>query len=116
MRTYVISIDGEEHVCPNIEKLAEVIFDNGAESEEMCDEFWSKDVDQNLSLEAKDAMLRHRFHGSSVLVDALARHILNLYVRAIRSHLQDLESGKVEAVEWENGDCGTVSVYLEDDE
>lgn len=116
MTAYVICIDGEEHFCPNIEKLAEVIFDNGAESSEMCDEFWSRDVDQSLSLEAKDAMLRHRFHGSSVLVDALARHILNLYVRVIRSHIRELETGEAEVVVWENGDCGTVSVHLEEDE
>lgn len=112
---YVLDIDGERHECPTIEKLAEAIFDNGAESEEMCDEFWSID-DGSLCVTAKDAMLRHVFHGSSIPVEILAHHVLTKYLRVVRSAVYALDRGEVDAVEWENGDCGTVSVHLEDDE
>ena len=115
MRMYVIRIGDEEYECPTMEKLAEVVFDHAAESSEMCDEFWSKDVDRPLSVEAKDAMLRYRFHGSTVLVDALARHVLTLYARVIRSHLRDLEAGRADVAEWECEYC-TVRVVMEDEE
>ena len=110
---YVLTIDGERYECSTIEKLAEAIYDYGAESEEMYDEFWSKD---DVSVTAKDAMLRYVFHGSAIPVECFAHHVLLRYLRVVRSAVHALDRGEVDVVEWENGDCGPVTVTKEEDE
>lgn len=113
--TYVLNIDGERYECPTLEKLAELIFDYGAESDEMTEAFWSKD-DESLSVTAKDTMLKYVFHGSSIPVECLAHLVLTRYLRVVRSAVYALERGEVDIVEWENGDCGLVTVTKEEDD
>ena len=113
---YVLTVDGARYECPTIEKLAEAIFDYGAESEEMTDAFWSMDVDKNLSLEAKDTMLKYVFHGSAIPVECLAHHVLRMYLRVVvRPAVDRLDRGEVDVVEWES-EFGPVTVTKEEDD
>lgn len=112
---YVLTVDGARYECPTMEKLAEAIFDYGAESEEMTDAFWSKDMDASLAVEAKDTMLKYVFHGSKIPVECLAHHVLRMYLRVIHPAVHPLDRGEVDVVEWES-EFGPVTVTREEDD